>query len=148
MERESEKPLIWIGSSKRDLMALPVLVRKFFGHALHFAQNGERHDAAKVLKGFGSAGVLEVVEDEWYLPRGIQHPISGSSFRSALLSEEKQERNPNAKEGYADNSRSAQGGGGNGKGVAKWPSERLAASKSKSAPATSFATLGFQMLRS
>jgi phage-related protein len=64
MERESEKPLIWIGSSKRDLMALPVLVRKFFGHALHFAQNGERHDAAKVLRGFGSAGVLEVVEDD------------------------------------------------------------------------------------
>jgi len=64
MERESEKPLIWIGSSKRDLMALPVLVRKFFGHALHFAQSGDRHDAAKVLRGFGSAGVLEVVEDD------------------------------------------------------------------------------------
>jgi len=64
MERDSEKPLIWVGSSKKDLMALPVLVRKFFGHALHFAQNGERHDAAKVLKGFGSAGVLEVVEDD------------------------------------------------------------------------------------
>jgi len=45
-------------------MALPVLVRKVFGHALHFAQNGERHDAAKVLKGFGSAGVLELVEDD------------------------------------------------------------------------------------
>ena len=45
-------------------MALPVPVRKFFGHALHFAQNGERHDAAKALKGFGSAGVLEVIEDD------------------------------------------------------------------------------------
>ena len=44
-------------------MALPIPVRKFFGHALHFAQVGERHDAAKALKGFGSAGVLEVVED-------------------------------------------------------------------------------------
>jgi len=31
---------------------------------LHFAQNGERHDSAKALKGFGSAGVLEVVEDD------------------------------------------------------------------------------------
>jgi phage-related protein len=64
MESETEKPLIWVGSSKKDLMALPVLVRKFFGHALHFAQNGERHNAAKVLKGFGGAGVLEVVEDD------------------------------------------------------------------------------------
>jgi phage-related protein len=53
-----------IGSSKKDLMALPLLVRKFFGHALHFAQNGEQHDAAKVLKGFGSAGVLELIEDD------------------------------------------------------------------------------------
>lgn len=45
-------------------MKLPVLVRKFFGHALHFAQMGDRHDAAKVLKGFGGAGVLEVIEDD------------------------------------------------------------------------------------
>ncbi|HWG21275.1 MAG TPA: type II toxin-antitoxin system RelE/ParE family toxin [Terracidiphilus sp.] len=59
-----EKPVIWIGSSKKDLMALPVDVRKFFGHALHFAQMGERHDSAKVLKGFGDAGVLEIVEDD------------------------------------------------------------------------------------
>lgn len=42
-------------------MALPTRVRKFFGHALHFAQRGEQHDAAKVLKGFGGAGVLEIV---------------------------------------------------------------------------------------
>ena len=39
-------------------------MRKFFGHALHFAQGGERHNSAKALKGFGSAGVLEVVEDD------------------------------------------------------------------------------------
>lgn len=61
---DEDKPLLWIGSSKKDLMALPVSVRKFFGHALHFAQRGDQHDAAKVLKGFGSAGVLEVVEDD------------------------------------------------------------------------------------
>ncbi len=62
--REDAKPLIWMGSSKRDLMALPTEVRKFFGHALDFAQHGDRHDAAKVLQGFGGAGVLEVVEDD------------------------------------------------------------------------------------
>ena len=59
-----EKPLFWIGSSKKDLVGLPVGVRKFFGHALDFAQRGDRHDAAKALKGFGGAGVLEVVEDD------------------------------------------------------------------------------------
>ena len=60
----AEKPLAWIGSSKKDLMALPLDVRKFFGHALDFAQRGDKHDAAKVLKGFGGAGVLELVDDD------------------------------------------------------------------------------------
>jgi phage-related protein len=64
MVDKSEKPLAFVGSSKRDLMALPLDVRKFFGHALDFAQRGEQHDAAKVLKGFGGAGVLEVIEDD------------------------------------------------------------------------------------
>lgn len=59
-----EKPLVWLGSSKKDLLALPVAVRKFFGHALDIAQHGERHEAAKVLKGFGGAGVLEIIEDD------------------------------------------------------------------------------------
>jgi len=59
-----EKPLEWVGSSKKDLMALPAVVRKFFGHALDFAQRGGQHDAAKTLKGFSGAGVLEVVEDD------------------------------------------------------------------------------------
>jgi len=45
-------------------MALPLDVRKFFGHALDFAQRGGQHDAAKPLKGFGGAGVVEIVEDD------------------------------------------------------------------------------------
>ena len=60
----NEKPLEWIGGSHKDLMALPVDVRRFFGFALSLAQAGDRHDAAKALKGFGGAGVLEVVEDD------------------------------------------------------------------------------------
>ena len=64
MPTRIEKPLAWIGSSKKDLMSLPIKVRKFFGHALDFAQRGDQHVAAKVLKGFSGAGVLEVVEDD------------------------------------------------------------------------------------
>jgi len=45
-------------------MTLPTDVRRLFGFALSLAQAGEQHDAAKVLKGFGSAGVLEVVEND------------------------------------------------------------------------------------
>ena len=58
----NEKPLEWIGSSHKDLMALPADVRRLFGFALSLAQSGDKHDATKVLKGFGGAGVLEVVE--------------------------------------------------------------------------------------
>ncbi|PHN47664.1 type II toxin-antitoxin system RelE/ParE family toxin [Pseudomonas amygdali] len=59
-----EKSLEWIAGSYRDLMALPPDVRRRFGYALSLAQTGDRDDAAKMLKGFGGAGVLEVVEDD------------------------------------------------------------------------------------
>ena len=59
-----EKPLKWLGSSHKDLVALPDDVRRLFGFALSLAQMGDKHGAAKVLKGFGGAGVLEVVEDD------------------------------------------------------------------------------------
>ena len=61
---QSEKPLEWIGSSYKDLLGLPAAARRFFGFALSLAQAGDQHDAAKILKGFGGAGVLEVVEDD------------------------------------------------------------------------------------
>ena len=60
---ESIKQLYWVGSSKKDLMALPEIVRDVFGYALHLSQIGKKHPQAKPLKGFGSAGVLEIVED-------------------------------------------------------------------------------------
>jgi len=41
---------------------MPVEVQDTFGFALHQAQSGGKHELAKPLKGFGSAGVLEVVE--------------------------------------------------------------------------------------
>jgi phage-related protein len=34
-----------------------------FGYALYLAQIGQKHEQARPLRGFGSAGVLEVVED-------------------------------------------------------------------------------------
>lgn len=61
---DQEKRLEWIGSSHKDLVAVPADVRRFFGYALSLAQAGDQHDAAKVLKGFAGAGVLEVVEDD------------------------------------------------------------------------------------
>ena len=47
------------------------------GFALHLAQTGSKHPQAKVLKGFGCGGVLEVVEDDF-------NPGERSRARSAF----------------------------------------------------------------
>ncbi len=60
--KETIRPLVWIGSSRKDLRAMPEEVQATFGYALFLAQIGKKHEQAKPLKGFGSAGVLEVVE--------------------------------------------------------------------------------------
>jgi phage-related protein len=60
---EQPKPLFWVGPSKKDLKAFPLAVRRAMGFALFQAQAGGKHVDAKPLKGFGGAGVLEVVED-------------------------------------------------------------------------------------
>ena len=63
MSKQPRKPLKWVGSAKRDLDAMPDDVKDVFGHAIDLAQAGGKHRDAKVMTGFGSAGVLEVVED-------------------------------------------------------------------------------------
>ena|ERR1039458_7273068 len=57
-----ERPLFWVGYSKRDLQAFPEAVKDGMGTALSVAQFGGKHPDAKPWKGAG-AGVLEVVED-------------------------------------------------------------------------------------
>jgi len=56
-----EKPLHWVGSSKRDFLAFPEPVQSDMGYALGLAQLGGKHPHAKPWKGEGP-GVFEVVE--------------------------------------------------------------------------------------
>ena len=58
----AEKPLHWVGSSKKDLVALPAEVVDDFGYALGAMQMGATPPQAKPWKGDG-AGVLELVEN-------------------------------------------------------------------------------------
>lgn len=62
-EEQQLRPLEFIGSSRKDLVAFPDEARQDVGHALYLAQKGERAPSAKVLKGFGGGGVVEIVED-------------------------------------------------------------------------------------
>jgi len=57
------KPVVWVGSSRADLRAFPGPVQDHLGYALYVAQLGGKHHTAKVLRGFGGSGVLEVVKD-------------------------------------------------------------------------------------
>jgi len=63
MPKPPRKPVKWVASAKRDLDAMPAGVKDVFGHAIDLAQAGDKHVDAKPLSGFGSAAVLEVVED-------------------------------------------------------------------------------------
>lgn len=58
-----EKPVEWVGSSRKDLQDLPREVRQPFGSALYEAQVGKRSRDAKPLSGFGGASVLEIIEN-------------------------------------------------------------------------------------
>ena len=63
--------IVWVSSSLEDLRRFPQPVQKVMGFALFQAQCGGKHVQAKPLKGFGGAGVLEIVED-----------FDGSTFRA------------------------------------------------------------------
>jgi phage-related protein len=57
------KPIRWVGSSKEDVSAFPDDVKRRIGLALFEAQMGRKANYAKPLKGYGGAGVLDVVDD-------------------------------------------------------------------------------------
>ena len=57
------KPVLWVGSSYKDFRSFPDLVQDVMGFALYQAQIGRMHGSAKPLKGFGGAGIVEIVDD-------------------------------------------------------------------------------------
>jgi phage-related protein len=75
------KPIIWIASTKDDLLFLPEAVKDEIGHALYQAQKGEKSDKAKPFKGFGSAAVLEIVEND---SGGTYRAVYTVKFKEAI----------------------------------------------------------------
>jgi len=61
---KNRKPLVWIGSSKKDLLELPREVQRTIGHSLNLAQIGQDDPDAKPLKGFTGTGVREIVKND------------------------------------------------------------------------------------
>jgi len=58
----TEKPLHWVGSSKKDLLAFPSEVVDDLGYALSVVQHGGTPPSAKTWKGEGP-GIFELVEE-------------------------------------------------------------------------------------
>lgn len=63
MKPDTERKLLYVGSSERDLKHLPDLVKEEFVLGFILALQGKKHPNAKPFKGFGGNSVLEIVED-------------------------------------------------------------------------------------
>src|SRR5258708_27860290 len=74
----SARPVIWVGSSRRNLRGFPREVRREIGQALYTAQQGETDPSAKPLRGFGGGSVLEIVADQvgstWRAVYTVRYP--------------------------------------------------------------------------
>lgn len=57
------KELIFVASAKKALQEFPLQVRRDIGFALYQVQQGKKNRNSKPIKGFGGAGVLEIIED-------------------------------------------------------------------------------------
>jgi phage-related protein len=58
------RDVIFVGSSRDALRDFPPEPRREAGYALESVQHGSKPDNAKPLKGFGGAGVQEIVADD------------------------------------------------------------------------------------
>lgn len=58
------KEVVWVRSSRKDLLTFPKDAQREIGYAIYAAQIGEKAASAKPLKGFGGGSVLEVVEND------------------------------------------------------------------------------------
>jgi phage-related protein len=57
----AERPVVWVGSSRKDLREFPGEVRRDIGRALYAAQEGETDPAAKPMRGFGGGSIVEII---------------------------------------------------------------------------------------
>ena len=92
MSVKNIKPVAWVGSSYRDFISLPEAVQDTMGYALYLAQSGRMHLSAKPLKGFGSAGVVELVESDRYGTYRAMYTVRFSSAVYVLHAFQKKSR--------------------------------------------------------
>jgi phage-related protein len=75
-----EKPLHWVGSSKKDLLELPEEVVDNIGYAFGVVQLGGHAPSAKPRKGLGP-GIFEIVETD---RAGTYRAVYAARFEKAV----------------------------------------------------------------
>ena len=100
-DEPSLKPVIWVGTSRKDLRGFPEPVQDHVGYALYVAQRGGKHRDAKALSGFGGAGVVEIVKDyRGDIPRRVDPEICRGGVRPSRFPEEIEDWPGNTAPGY------------------------------------------------
>jgi phage-related protein len=70
-----------MGGIELQGLSFPEAIQQEMGHALYLAQIGRIHSSAKPLKGFGGAGIVELVEDDQH---GTYRAVYTVKFESAI----------------------------------------------------------------
>ena len=87
-QSEPLKPVEWVGSSKTDLIAFPVDVRKEAGFAIYLAQGGGKSVNAVPMVGFGGAAVVLELDVQRSATRKIVIDVeefASCTFRRGML---------------------------------------------------------------
>jgi len=97
----AERPVVWVGSSRRDLREFPRAVRRDIGRALYAAQEGETDPATKPMRRFGGSSVVEIIAHHRgrHVANGVHGSFCGSDLRAACVPEKIQEWHRDAEEG-------------------------------------------------
>ena len=96
-----EKPLHWVGSSKRDFLSFPAAVKEDMGNALGIAQfGGTAPTDGEAVEGLGSgsAGDRRVVRRQC-VSGGVHGSVRESRVRPACVPEKVAVRDPDREAG-------------------------------------------------
>jgi phage-related protein len=75
------KPVLWIGSSRKDLKNMPEEVQSEFGHSLREIQKGKDPGNIKSLRYLGVSGVSEIIVDD---RQGTFRAVYTVEFKDAI----------------------------------------------------------------
>ena len=81
-KRARMRAIHWVASSKKDLKEMPLKIRERFGFGLYQVQLGRRPENSKILRGFGSSNVSELITE---IEDGTFRAVYTIEFENAIF---------------------------------------------------------------